>query len=390
MSGNQLMTIASPVIGTIFTILLLALWRYQRTYTYILYLAGGLTLNTLATGLQLFFIPGEPGSNTTTTAVFYLFGIALLIEGCLKRQNRSLNFSQTAIILTATLVAFCYYFYVDRSLSARIYILSFGCGALLAIGAYRLRPSRDSRLIDKIIFWIFLLLSIQLILRPPLTIRLGEVDANLKAFGDSLFWLAFRFSLIVGAVLIGLALLSAVVVDITSDLKRQTTTDALTGVYNRRGFDEKASAIIASGRFDPICLVICDIDHFKRINDDHGHPAGDLVIGKLSALLTAHVRQNDIVGRIGGEEFAVLLTERGPSDAMQFSERVRALFEASNADSLRGISRTTASFGIADHRPGETLQQLLSRADRQLYAAKKSGRNRVCFEDDKIDLASSA
>ncbi|MGO4571135.1 GGDEF domain-containing protein [Microvirga sp. 2TAF3] len=228
-------------------------------------------------------------------------------------------------------------------------------------------------------------MSIQLFLRPLLTVRLGEVDASLKVFGDSPFWLAFRFSLIVSAVLMGLALLSAIVVDITADLKRQSTTDALTGVYNRRGFDETASAWIESGKFDPICLVVCDIDHFKSINDDHGHPAGDRVIEKLSEFLTAHVRQNDIVGRIGGEEFAVLLTECAPSGATRFAERVRALFEASGAEALRGFSTTTASFGIVDHRPGETLQQLMSRADRQLYAAKKSGRNRVCSDGRNID-----
>ncbi|WP_324617393.1 GGDEF domain-containing protein [Microvirga alba] len=384
------MQIVSPVIGTIFTIFLLALWSYHRNFTYVLHLAGGATFYTLATSSPIFIAPEGIGRNTFLSTALYLCCVTLLTEGCLKRKNNNLNYLQTAIILTATLIAAFYYRYFDNSLITRIYIVSFGCGSLFAVAAHRIRPSRYDHPVDKVIFWLFLVLSIQLILRPLLTIKPGEVDSNLMAFSDAPFWLALRFSLIVSAVLIGLALLSAVAVDITNDLKKQSTTDALTGAYNRRGFDETASAVISSGRFHPICLIVCDIDHFKRINDDYGHPAGDRVIKMLSELLTAHVRRNDIVGRIGGEEFAVLLAECAPSGATGFSEHVRALFEASGTEGIHGMSATTASFGVADHRPGETLQQLMSRADRQLYAAKNSGRNRVCSDRDNVDSLAPA
>ncbi|MGO4704218.1 GGDEF domain-containing protein [Microvirga sp. 2MCAF38] len=380
------MTILSPVIGTIFTIFYLALWYHHRARTYILYLVSAFGFYTLATGLQIFFIPDGAGRSMMMSAILYLLCIVLLLEGCLKRKNASSNYLQIAPLLTTILVGYFYYYYIEKSLSTRIYILSFGCGLLFAAAAFRIRPSREDHLVDRAIFGIFLFLSVQLVLRPLLTISPGMSDANLGTFHESPFWLAFQFTLIVSAVLMGLALLFAIVVDITSDLKRQSATDVLTGVYNRRGFDERASDMIASGKFQPIRLVICDIDHFKNINDHHGHAAGDHVLRKFAALLTAHIRKNDIVGRIGGEEFAVLLTECASRDATMFSERVRVLFEVSGTEGLRGNSTTTASIGIADHRPGETLQQLVSRADRLLYAAKNSGRNRVC-SDEAIPIA---
>ncbi|WP_157961450.1 GGDEF domain-containing protein [Microvirga flavescens] len=266
-------------------------------------------------------------------------------------------------------------------MSARIYISSLGCSFLFAMTAFRLRPSPEDRLVEKVIFGLFLLLSLQIALRPVLTFNPGALNASQRAFGDSPFWLAFNFSLIVSAVLMGLSLLFAIVTDITSDLKAQGATDALTGTNNRRGFEEKALSAIANGKLHPISLVVCDIDYFKAINDDNGHLAGDRVLRQFAALLNAHVRKNDIVGRMGGEEFTVLLTECTLNDAAKFSERIRALFETSGTEGLRGNSRTTASFGIAEYHPGETLQQLVNRADRLLYAAKNSGRNRVCSEE---------
>lgn len=382
MSGDYLLTILSPLIGSIFTICVLSLWWRHRPRAYILQLATGFVLYTLATGSQIFLIPGFSGHNTIISAVFYLACITFLIEGCLTRKNRKLNYSPIVIILAITLIGLLYYHYIEPRLSARIYIMSFGCALLFATAACSLRPTREDRIVDRIIFGVFVLLSLLLVLRPLLIVRPGDLDANVK---ESPFWLVFHFSLVVSTVLMGLTLLSAIVIDITSDLQRQSATDILTGVYNRRGFDERASAMIASGKFNPISLVVCDLDHFKSINDDHGHAAGDHVLRKFAALLTANARESDLVGRIGGEEFAALLTDCNPNRATAFSERVRELFETSGTEGLRGGSVTTASFGIADHRPGETLQQLMNRADRQLYAAKNSGRNCVCADGKAVN-----
>ncbi|MCC2653298.1 MAG: hypothetical protein K0Q60_3464 [Microvirga sp.] len=390
MSGNQLIAFLSPTIGLIFTAFLLPLWLNNRSRSYIPYFVVAFVLYTLATSSQLFLVPGDTGRTAPITSIFYLSCIVLLTEGCLKRRNRDTSYRLTAAICGVSLIGVCYYYFADRNLITRIYILSVGCGLLFAIAAYRLRPSRDSCLVDKAIFWIFLLMSAQIFLRPLLIGRPGDANIDPDAFRTSPFWLALQFSLVVSAVVMGLTLLGAIFTEITADLKQQSTIDALTCVYNRRGFDEEASRAIKTGGSNPISLVVCDIDHFKAINDTQGHPRGDRVLKELALLLSAQTRESDLVGRIGGEEFAVLLRGCTPQEAVSYSERVRGLFEETGSSALRGSSTITASFGIADHISGETLRELMSRADQQLYAAKRSGRNRVCAEGNGIEYRASA
>lgn len=391
MNGNNYLTLLSPVVGAIFTVFLISLWVHNSKKTYILILASAFACYTIATGSRLFFIPSNASSLTLISSVFFIACIGLGIEGCLRRKSKTLNYGLIALIVTATLIIniYCYYF-VENNLATRVYVISFANGTMAAIASYQLRPSREDPFVDKVIFLLFLLLSIQLFVRPLLLVDPADLYIGRKSFADSPFWLAMHFSLIVSAVLIGLTILFAIMTDITADLKKESATDVLTGVYNRRGFDERAAAVIESGKHHPVSLVVCDIDQFKSINDRHGHPAGDRVIEKLSSLLTAHVRNNDVVARIGGEEFAILLTECTPAGARSFAERVRILFEVPGIDALPGLSKTTASFGIASHRQGESLQQLMNRADRLLYEAKKTGRNRVCSDEDNLEFLVSA
>ena len=389
MSENYYLTILSPIVGIIFTIFLFSLWIHNKTRDYIAFLSAAFAFYTLAAGSRLFLIPSNSSGYPLITSALYILCITLAVEGCLRRKGKGLNYAYAAVIIAGTLLTSGYFnFFVEDSLSARIYVNSLGNGLLTAIAAYRLRPAKSSKFVDKAIFTLFFLLSLQLVVRPMVLV--GPADTEIRTFGDSRFWLAMHFSLILSAVLMGLTVLFAIMTDITDDLRKESATDVLTGVYNRRGFDKKAMALIESGKHHPVSLVVCDIDHFKSINDRHGHPAGDKVIEKLSALLTAHVRKDDIVARIGGEEFAVLLTECTPHGARSFAERVRTLFEVPGIDALPGCSKTTASFGIASHRPTETLQQLMNRADRLLYEAKKTGRNRVCTDEDSLDYLESA
>jgi diguanylate cyclase (GGDEF)-like protein len=137
---------------------------------------------------------------------------------------------------------------------------------------------------------------------------------------------------------------------------------------------------IARGRHTPrkLSLVMFDADHFKNVNDTHGHPAGDAVLRRLAALLTTTFREVDVVARVGGEEFAVLLPSTGLSGAAAVAERFRQAVAAQPivAD---GVSiACTVSGGVATMETGSTdLDALLERADRALYAAKAAGRNRI-------------
>lgn len=157
-------------------------------------------------------------------------------------------------------------------------------------------------------------------------------------------------------------------------------TDALTGLANRRAFDEVAQLEIqrAQRYGTPLTLVMADLDHFKAINDCHGHDAGDSVLQDFARILSASVRTVDLVGRWGGEEFAILMPGTDLQEATQAAERMRRQVEQSALSLAEGSCRYTASFGVAAFRSDmPTLASLLGRADAALYRAKAGGRNRV-------------
>jgi diguanylate cyclase (GGDEF)-like protein len=163
-------------------------------------------------------------------------------------------------------------------------------------------------------------------------------------------------------------------------LRQATHCDDLTGVANRRAFFEAANLEIDRARHFPreISLITMDVDFFKQINDSHGHPAGDEVLRQLGALLMQNFRDVDIVARVGGEEFAVLLPSTGQEAATQIANRLR---EAVAAHSVQIDGRSiqfTLSGGVVTLRDKEeSLDELMKRADRALYAAKAAGRNRI-------------
>jgi polar amino acid transport system substrate-binding protein len=121
--------------------------------------------------------------------------------------------------------------------------------------------------------------------------------------------------------------------------------------------------------------MIIDIDHFKRINDSYGHVVGDEILKRLAQLLTAHVRENDVVGRWGGEEFMILCPETDAEGARALAEHLRQ--RISQTDFSLGTMKVTASFGVTDYRDDEMLEETIKRADLALYQAKHDGRNRT-------------
>lgn len=164
-------------------------------------------------------------------------------------------------------------------------------------------------------------------------------------------------------------------------LQRASNTDPMTGVANRRAFIPLLhQEILRYQRFgNPFSLIMLDIDHFKSINDTHGHPTGDKVICMLANVCSRESRQTDTVARLGGEEFAILLPQTDRSLAMTLAERIRILVETLAMTSDENVEfRFTVSMGVAEYPGGEaTMEQLMSAADSALYQAKTSGRNRV-------------
>ena len=164
-----------------------------------------------------------------------------------------------------------------------------------------------------------------------------------------------------------------------AQLRRLAQTDALTGVLNRAGFQaamERVEASLPEGASAGAVLYL-DADHFKSINDHFGHHVGDRVLSVIGDVLDRQTRENDVCGRLGGEEFAVLLRSATLEQAVLVGERIRVAVAAA-ATALRVPDlRLTMSMGVAVHEAGETLSQCLLTADDRLYEAKTGGRNRI-------------
>lgn len=164
------------------------------------------------------------------------------------------------------------------------------------------------------------------------------------------------------------------------DLVQLATLDPLTGIFNRRAFFERATAALAQRPADgTLAAIMLDIDYFKRVNDVHGHAMGDRAIREVASLVAA---TGEIVGRLGGEEFAMLLPGRDLAGGLKLAERLREEIMAVRLPLADKIVVFTSSFGVSEWKAGESVDDMLRRADMALYSAKAAGRNRVIAGDE--------
>lgn len=163
-------------------------------------------------------------------------------------------------------------------------------------------------------------------------------------------------------------------------LRAQVGRDPLTGLHTRRYMKETAGRMLALHDRDPahpLALIVCDVDRFKSINDRYGHPMGDAALKRIGALIRRGIRRSDLAVRLGGEEFAIFVSGPSAPGCGILAERLRQAASRVRLPCRARGHAITLSFGIAFHRPGESLERVLARADKLLYRAKRGGRDRV-------------
>jgi diguanylate cyclase len=170
-------------------------------------------------------------------------------------------------------------------------------------------------------------------------------------------------------------------------VKEASITDALTGLLNRRAFDSELNNIIEVAEVYPqgVVLILMDLDHFKRVNDNFGHLVGDKVLRYTSALIKQHVEESHLVARYGGEEMAIIMPNTNRNKAIGVANKIRIALEKSRLqrkENGESIGQITISMGVAKLKPSDTFDSLVARADKCMYKAKDRGRNRVVDDSD--------
>ena len=185
--------------------------------------------------------------------------------------------------------------------------------------------------------------------------------------------------------------------NVYAEILKHATLDALTGFYNRRQLEERIKQEVSSAKRQKrnLCAIMTDIDYFKNVNDTYGHAAGDLVLKTVSGVIKHQLRDYDIAGRYGGEEFAIILPYTKIEEAQMVAQRLRRAVEKTkidiskvNADINENLIGVTISLGISEYKSGDNEKILLQKADKALYKAKENGRNRAeVYEEVSTNLS---
>jgi diguanylate cyclase (GGDEF)-like protein len=386
LTASVLIALLTPLRSLVFGVGFFCIWCWWRRLRYVLYLAAAFTLFALGTIGQTLGVPHDLAWNFMVSATVYSAAVIALLDACQKRLGLKPRYPVRLSITGLVLLGVAYFCFVQPSLTVRMYVMNFGLGILTLLDAAYLRSAAKNTM-DRVVFWVMLSLAIQSFPRTVLTFGTAGLSADMMAFAQSSYWKWMNWTYAFLVVAVAVTMIAAVVFDVIDELHGRATVDPLTGLLNRRGFEEALLKQVARAKGKSFSIAVCDIDNFKLINDSYGHAEGDAVLAKVAALVSENLRFSDKAARFGGEEFVLLLSDIHREDALELIERLRRVIEGTRFGSggLRR-RRITASFGIAEYRAGEELEDAIRRADSMLYAAKRNGRNQALMDWLPVEL----
>jgi len=370
-----------PILLYIFALVIGGLWVWRGGDRHLACMALGFCLFATGLVLQIVWLPHGPVIPPLVSGLVYCAGAVAIALSVLQRAGRATPSYLAALLLICLMVTLgrWYYAAVENSLAIRAYILNFGLGAIILVGVLGARPLAAGSRSDRIIFWLILVVALHFFPRMMLTAATISEDDSAQV-ATTAFWRANTFAFALLGVVAGLGVIVATMSDVLADLRNERDTDSLTGLTNRRGLEAGAEELLAKADAAPVSFVLCDLDNFKAVNDRYGHQAGDKVLRAFADTLRANARADDLLGRLGGEEFVVMLPRLSTQQALAFAERLRLAVAAASFEDVAPGLIMTCSFGVAQARPGESFANVLARADELLYAAKHNGRNRTYAE----------
>ena len=373
-----LLLLSTPLLTSIFAAAFFVIWQRDRARTENLALCSGWLLLSVALPVSQLSPDHWGRAIVAITHVPYTLAAVCMSWGVLHRVKveppvRTLLAIAVTGIATMTITQS-----LGNTIVADLYITNLTCGAMITLTAQPFARAGRRDGIESFMLAMLVLIAAQFYIRPVLTLMFDGPVAE-EAYRETVYYVAFMWVFAFGTVLFGLAQIAASVKDQIGSVRESSANDDLTGLLMRGEFEQQVGTAIAKAQREktPVALVIGDIDHFKQINDVWGHQIGDQAIAEFGSMIDRMVRDCDIAGRIGGEEFCVLVWDADRTIAVGLAERLRTATTALTiADNALDV-RLTASFGVAAMRGEEMYHELFARADKSLYEAKSKGRNRV-------------
>lgn len=380
MSGAEFLMAINFAIASLLAASFIAIALYDRTRIAAKHFAGAYVLGAAYFGVE-FLIPMFTGGNRTVLVGYALFLAALVVfnRGLARLYRVRMPWKVIAAIFIISIVAKVASDQLPRESFTRMVIYQMPYFVMQAIGAGIIFLSAKRRPTDLVLAALLTVTSIHYIMKPAVALQTGGVGASPSHYASTLYAFIGQTTGAVLSVAVALLLMVILVRDLLAEITMKSETDPLSGLFNRRGFELRFERLMQETETKglPISLVLCDLDHFKSVNDTHGHAGGDRVITAFADALREATLPGHVVARIGGEEFAIVLPGCNLAAARLFAESVRLRMEKMKVETMPAEARFTASFGVAERSRDETSEHVHYRADAALYQAKDAGRDRV-------------
>lgn len=375
MNGAAFFLVVNFVVAMSFSAVFAVVARRSQSRQAALWFATGFGVTSISAICELLVAyAGPPKLWAIGAFASVLAGMVMLAVGVGKLFGQRIATWIIAIFMGASLVLSYVIYDLPRGtpMQALLYQSPFALPVFTSAG-FVFRHGRSAA-VTRFLGVLLLVTGLHFLAKAGLAILLGA-GSSARDYVNTDYALISQSLTAILMVAIGLTLLATLVLEIMAVQRSESELDILSGLANRRGFDRGVQALLREAPDGPHALILCDLDHFKRINDTYGHHIGDLVIKAFGKCLRHCAPPGTVIGRLGGEEFAIFLPSMPIDIAVQLAQRLRR--EVVSLADLPSDIGVTASFGVATVTSEAALTEAYRQADQALYDAKNSGRNRV-------------
>ncbi|MBC2775102.1 GGDEF domain-containing protein [Rhizobium sp. AQ_MP] len=375
MNGAAFFLVVNFIVALSFSAFFVVVARRSHSRTAAMWLGAGFGVASLSAISELLVAFGSPPRLWALCAfATVLIGMTMLTIGVGEMYHRRIDARITAIFVATSLFVAAAIYDLPRGTALHAFLYQGPFALVILAGAMIVLMARQRTAIDRFLGILLLTTGLHFFMKAGLAVVLGA-GSTARDYVQTSYALISQSLTAVLMVAVGLTLLAKLVLEILAIQRTESEIDSLSGLANRRGFDRQITALLRNERPGPHAIILCDLDHFKQINDTYGHHVGDMVIQAFADCLARHTPEGAVVGRLGGEEFALFLPDTQVDDAVQLAQLLRR--ESMTLPLHPQALSVTASFGIAQVLLPRDLSDAMRRADQALYRAKDAGRNRV-------------